>query len=964
VERQLARILAHPLFRSSQRLTAFLRFTVENTLAGRSHEVKESVIGADVFGLGETYNPQENPVVRIVAGRVRGKLAEYYLGQGLSDPVFIEIPKGGYIPRFLMRAQRTAAERSQMAPSQLRGATSVGRDRELGRLWAAFDQITGGGVMWSVSADAGMGKTTLGDDFLAGVQLQAPGTWIGRGACSERLAETDAYLPVIESLQTMVRGDTGERVLPILKDLAPTWYWHIMPLNTEAAAPGKERKATSRERMRREIRDLFEALSRIAPIILFLDDLHWADSSTCDLLAYLGAHLDRLRLFILMTCRPTAVQRRDNPFLRLKLDLDRRGICQEMPLPFLTVPDIEEYLARRFPQNRLRPEFAALVHERTEGNPLYMIDMLRFLRDRGVLENRDGAWQIEQPLREATAIVPTGISSLIQLKLHQLAEEDLQLLSCAAVQGVQFDSSVLAAVLSRPAAEVEERLQELETAHNLVHALEEQEFNHVLSIRYRFVHTYYQNVLYAALAPSRRMTYCLGVAEAMVALTGGTSQPVAADIAKLFEGGRDYAKAALFFTHAARNAARLFAYPESILLCEQGLRAAALTPESHERDTRELGLLLILNLALMVTQGYAAAEVERSHQRSLELCMKLKEVRRLPVVLWGLHTCLVNRGELVASMAVAQQIGEVAERTQDPGTKVQFLHARGTSLAFMGRLAEAHDLLAQIPMVQPATSGGSLYLLDPHVTSISMLARLLAYMGYADRAMARARESLDYAERLAHPQSIAYATFWIGWVHCALDSYEEGCRQLEAAMAMSQEYGLTLILEWGRIVRGAALVRMGRVEEGVAAIRESIEKQESMGSLLERSYCLTVLAEGMANQGAYSDAIARCDEALEIAVRTEGRSYEAETRRVRAELMMKLGADVSSVRCELEEALRVARETECRLQELRTAISYCRFDRDTRSAPTAASGLASLADWFGEANLPMLSQARGLLRVR
>lgn len=961
IERQLARILNHPLFQSSHRLTAFLRFVVENTLDGRMHEIKEYVIGAEVFGLGESYNPQENPVVRIVAGRVRAKLAEYYLGEGLSDPVFIEVPKGGYVPRFLTRKQRDASDANPMVRSELRGGISVGRDRELGRLWTAFGDVGSGGGLWNVSADAGMGKTTLGDDFLTGVRLQSPTAWIGRGACSERLAQTDPYLPLIESLETMVRGGSGERALQMLKETAPTWHWHLVPRNVGATTQESDRKATSRERMRREIRDFFETASAIAPVVLFLDDLHWADTSTCDLLAYLGAHLSRLQLFILMTCRPTAVPRRENAFLHLKLDLERRGICQEMTLSFLDVTDIEEYIERRFPQNHFPHELARVIHERTEGNPLYMIDMLRLLRDRGILENQDGIWSIQQPLSAATAIVPAGISSLIQLKLGQLSESDLQLLNYAAVQGVQFDSSVVARALACHYAEVEERLHELETAHNLVHAQGEQEYNHVPAIRYRFVHVYYQNVLYASLAPSRRAEYSLAVAEATVVLTGGTSRKVAADVAKLFESGRDYAKAALYFTHAARNAARLFAYPEAILLCEQGLRAVGLIPESRERDAQELGLLLILNLALMVTYGYAAKEVEESHRRSLELCVRLKEIRRLPGVLWGLHTCQVNRGELVASLEVAQHIEDLLKTTQDAATAIQSLHARGTTLAFMGRLREAYELLTQIPLVaadSPQDPSRSLYLLDPHVTSISMLARLLAYMGHVGQARTQAEKSLEHANRLGHPQSVAYASFWVGWVQYTVGEYEESCRKIEAAMTLSHEYGLVLILEWGRIVCGSAQIRMGRVQEGIAAIRESVGKQQAMSSLLERSYCLTVLAEGLGCQGAYAEAISLCDEAIELACRTEGRSYEAETRRVRAETMMRLGADITLVRQELDEALRAARGRDCRLLELRVAISCLRLDEDFEADPA----VGSLIDWFGSEDFPILAEARGLLR--
>jgi predicted ATPase len=238
-----------------------------------------------------------------------------------------------------------------------------------------------------------------------------------------------------------------------------------------------------------------------------------------------------------------------------------------------------------------------------------MISMLRFLQDRRVLVEQDATWILDQPLGEASRLIPTGISSLIQLKLDQLEEEDLQLLTCAAVQGVQFDSAVIARALSLAPARVEERLQRLETVHNFARMVDEQEFpDRTISVRYQFVHVYYQNALYASMAPSRRVEHSHAVAQALVALTGGTLRGVAADVALLFEAARDYAGAAIYFHHAARNAAGLFAYPEAVILCERGLQALALTPKSREGDTQELDRLVILSLGSW-RRGYASPKV-------------------------------------------------------------------------------------------------------------------------------------------------------------------------------------------------------------------------------------------------------------------------------------------------------------------------------------------------------------------
>lgn len=156
---QLEKILADPLFATSQRLAGFLRFTVEAVLAGQAGELKEYTIGVEVFGRGSAYSPQEEPVVRIMAGRLRAKLAEYYLGPGAADPLVIELPRGGYVPRFLPRAQaRSAGHREPFLsqPNRL-----VGRVHERSKLETAFGSLSEGGRVVAVSGEAGMGKTSL-----------------------------------------------------------------------------------------------------------------------------------------------------------------------------------------------------------------------------------------------------------------------------------------------------------------------------------------------------------------------------------------------------------------------------------------------------------------------------------------------------------------------------------------------------------------------------------------------------------------------------------------------------------------------------------------------------------------------------------------------------------------------------------------------------------------------------------
>ena len=373
VLRQLERILAHPLFTTTQRLSAFLRFAVESTVGGRSEQLKEYVIGIEVCGRAASYNPQVDPVVRVMAGRLRSKLAEYYQAGGQQDPVLIELPRGAYVPQFISRQQSSPAQTvpENWQPSICTPALRrdiVGREQELARLHGTLAAVAAGSrIMLTISGETGIGKTTVAENFLAQVEQRGPAAWIGRGRCSERLAESDAFVPILACLEGLLRGESGNELAQILKSAAPSWYVQVAPSTDESVRQlAQQSRATSHERMRREFASFFEELSCSRPVILFMDDMHWADSSTCDLVAYLGASIRNIRILILMTHRPAELLARRHPFLPVRLELDRRGAWQEMPLSFLSLSDIKRYITIQYPDNVFPVEFSRIVHQRTE----------------------------------------------------------------------------------------------------------------------------------------------------------------------------------------------------------------------------------------------------------------------------------------------------------------------------------------------------------------------------------------------------------------------------------------------------------------------------------------------------------------------------------------------------------------------------------------------------------------------
>ena len=485
-----------------------------------------------------------------------------------------------------------------------------------------------------------------------------------------------------------------------------------------------------------------------------------------------------------------------------------------------------------------------------------------------------------------------------------------------------------------------------------------------LSVRYRFVHVFYQNALYASLTPSRRVVESLAVAGALTRSgPAAVQEAMAGELAVLYEIGREYSLAAQHFLQAARNAARVFAYPETVLLVERGLRALATLPESPERDGQELLFSLMLGMALMSTRGYAAPEVEHTHRRSRELCLKQKEVRRLVPVLWGIHTCETNGGRLMEALNTAHEIREAAELLGHRESLVTSLHALGTTLAFMGRLPEAREALERILALTPPEQHelrGSLYVLDPLVTTLSMLGRLLTLMGDGEAAQARATESVTLANRLGHPHSLAYATFWTGWILQFQGWHAASLEALESTMKLGRTHGFPLIVEWARVVRGSALVHLDRRDEALAEIRKSIERQDAMGSKLERAYCLTVFAEAMLRNGQSNEAIEKCDEALVLSQRTGGKCYDTETLRVRGEALLAQFGPSRRTEAEADflHAIQQAREWRCTLLELRAAMSYHRCQCAAGDGAAARLDLERAAASFRPIEAPLAGEAK------
>jgi predicted ATPase/predicted Ser/Thr protein kinase len=862
---------------------------------------------------------------------------------------------------------------------RLRAATptrrsTVGREQERAALRAGFAQAEGGcGLMICVTGEPGIGKTTVVEDFLA--ELGSQRLRIARGRCSERLAGTEAYLPFWEALENMLRGESHGVVAQTMKRLAPTWYAQIAPnLNDSSAANLTKNKASSQERLKRELVALLQEIATRQPLLLFIDDLHWADASTVDLLAYMATQFEEMRILVVVTYRPSELLLGKHPFQQIKLDLQSRGVCRELPLDFLSRAEIERYLELLFPKHHFPAGFVQMIHTKTEGNPLFMTDLVRYLRDHQVMTEVDGSWELAQALPDIERELPESVRSMVERKIAQIGEEDRKLLAAMSVQGYEFDSAVIARALGVDPAEVEDRLDVLERVHSFVRLVEEREFpDGTLSLRYRFVHVLYQNALYANLRPTRRALLSGAVAQALLGCHGAErAGEVASRLAFLFEAARDFACATDYFLRAAQNAYSVFAYQEAEALAQRGLDLLKMLPEGPERDRRELGLQMVLGLALTPVKTQVSEEVMQAFRRARELCQKIGESPALLKAIYGLWTVHVIRADHQIADELADQLLRLAQQSGDPALLTRAHSVRAFSHDYMGNHLAAREHYEEALRLYDEKLERAIinyFGSDSRVITLSRLNWTLLVLGYPDQARKMLEKSLAACREIAHPFTACSAMLSLPQVYVELGEPQRALEIAEQALAIATDHGFPLNHAYASMHRGHARARLGQSKEGIAEIQENFVRLRAIGTEMSLNGYSVDLAEVMGLAGRIEEGLAIVTEAIIRAEKSGECYFEAESHRVKGDLLVQAkGQSVaapslsSEAEASYQLALEVARRRGALTHELRAAMGLSRLWRQQSKHAEAHELLAHVYERFTEGfDCPDLKSARALL---
>lgn len=902
-------------------------------------------------------------------GLLRSYIKElrHALGDEASAPRFIETANGrGY--RFLAAVTRAPADAMALAvanppsPRQAAGMSYfVGREGELGWLHDRLGRALEGQrqLVW-ISGEPGIGKTAIAELFVSLAASRQP-IWVARGQCVEQHGLGEPYMPVLEALGRLAR-DGGEPVLAALRRHGPSWLVQL-PSLVDVDERSRLMAATfglTQERMARELTDTLEALCAQRPLLLLLEDLHWSDPSTVQLLALLARRIEPARLLIVGTYRPAEAGTQGQPLRSAMQELHTHNLCADLPLRTLTQEEVAAYVALRFaldPSCAAVSAWARLLHGRTEGVPLFLVAVVDELGDQ-LPPQPDAAPSLHPPDALGATGIPTSLFHLFDRQIERLGLQEQQVLGAASVSGMEFSPALIAAVEGVEQSHVEACCERLAAIHLFLDATPQWRGpERRAADRYRFRHALQRDALHRRMpaAGLRRLHRRIG--ECKEATYGGRGVVVAAELAAHFERGGDIARALRYLAEAARQALQRAANPETIGHLERALELLASLPTSVERDRQELGLQAMLAMPLLMTQGHSAPAVRQAFARAFELTERAGSAPELLSSLFGLYRHALVGGDLARAQRLAEQMLQAAD--QEPGrprrataclaaASVQYHRgAFESALVLVEECLGAHD---GVPSGQHFLEHGE----DEVSIALSHAAWLQTVLGYPQKARARAAQLREHAEGLDHPFARMEAHVLLAYLGLVTRDPQATVAEAEAALALGREHGLApLLMASVTLHRGWGLALQGQAEAALPPMRQALAGVEAAGARLWYAFLRLQLGEACLCAGRVDEALRLVEEATAVASELGQGSWLSECRRLGGEVLLQQAhgaGSVESAQAEAAflEAIALSREQRAKLLELRATTSLVRLLRQEGRAEKAKRALAELYSSFSE----------------
>ncbi len=822
----------------------------------------------------------------------------------------------------------------------------VGREEEIGLLLNRWNQAKDGdGQVILLSGEAGVGKSRIVRSFRQRMEDELRNRVLYY--CSP-YHQNSAFNPVIDQLERGLRfgkedGATakldkleavlGELGLPV-PEIAPL-------LASLLSLPAGERyplRPLGAEELKKKILEalvaVIEAMASRDPVLMVVEDLHWIDPSTLELLNLLIEHLRSARVVLVVTYRPEF----DSPW-------GNHAHVTGLALNRLSRKESAAMITKVAGGKTMPEEVFNEIVAKTDGVPLFVEELTKTVLESDLLEETEDRYVLSGPLPPLA--IPASLQDSLMARLDRLApvKEVAQL---AATLGRTFSHELLAAVSPLKGEELDDVLSHLLNAGLI--------YRHGLppDVTYEFKHALVQDVAYQSLLKGRRLQFHKRIAEALEKRFPETAETEPELLAHHHAEGGLLDQAIGYWERAGRRANERSAGREAIAHLTKGLDLVKSQPLTPDRARQELSLHIALGPALISIKGWGAPELEQAYLRARELCRQVGDPAQLFTATWGLWHHYQHCGQLKTARELADEVLALAKRQSDPAILLQGHHAAWTTL---------HALPELLSCLEHAEEGIALYNVrdhrhhaflygghDPGVCCRCHAAMSLWLLGYADQALEKAHDAVTLAEELAHPGSLIAALAYSAYLHHFRQEPSLAQTRAEAAVSLCTEQGITPhYLAIGAVLRGWAVAAQGQPEKGVAEMRRSLAALQSSGVGLRRSYLLALLAEGYGQTGQVNQGLGALVEAWDSVEDTGEQRWEAELYRLKGELLLLRSAkNRSEAEACFKKAVQIARRQSARALDLRAATSLARLWQAVGKTGEARALLAPVYDWFTE----------------
>jgi DNA-binding SARP family transcriptional activator/predicted ATPase len=911
------------------------------------------------------------------------------------------------LPGFLLDEREVAAEQPVF----------VARGRELSRLHGFLEQVLSGqGQVAFVAGEAGSGKTALLQEFGRRAQDAYPGLLFAGGKGNAYTGAGDPYLPFRQAL-SLLTGDVEAPWSGGAIDREQAFrLWHLVPAAAQALVetgpdlvgtfvPGNSllgrarafvhwsgdantgwlaaleelvaRQAASSAGPGPQQSDLLEQYTRVlhrlarsGALLMVLDDLQWADTGSIDLLFHLGRDLAGGRILIVGAYRPEEVA------------LPRQGerhqlapVIHELQREYGDVAlDLDQAGGRDFLEafldtepNDLDTAFRETLYRQTAGHPLFTIELLRDMQERGDLV-RDPSGQWVEGVALDWETLPARTEAVISERIGRLAEPLQEMLRVASVEGEEFTGEVVARVQAadeRPALRL--LSAELDRQHRLISARRMQRLDGQRLSRYRFRHILFQNYLYGGLDAVERAHLHEEVGRALEGFYEGHRDElseIAAQLARHFREAGLAEKAVLYLLQAGRRAVRLSAHEQAIAHFAKALESLETLPDTPERAGQEIEVQMSLFTPYLLLKGFAAPELGRACDRAWALCKKMGKTPQVFTALWHLGSFYATRGNYSTSLEICARMVDLAQSAEDPVLMAVARWGQGFNLLRVGEFASGlghleHMIAFYDPQVHQSLA--FTYGSDPGVATRSWASWASWFLGHPEQASEHSQEALALAHELSHPAALAFAQGVASLFHLLRRDFQRARELAESCLHLATEHKFPHWLALMGFVSGLLQVEQGQTQEGIAQMTQSLTTYQAMGTEDTRSMMLALLAEGQGKAGQIQKGRDRLTEATVFVQKTGERFYEAEIHRLQGELLLVRGNETQAEAC-FQRALDVARQQGAKSWQLRAVMSLSRLWQTLGKQEQARHLLAETYGWFTEGfDGPDFRDAKSLL---